>query len=538
MSFDVEKYKDMSPFEVKNELIEAAKKSAEKRKHKGKDEKILNAGRGNPNFLNTTVRNAFSLLCHFSTEEANTLAQIKDLGCRPLKKGLYEKLVHYVEIQDQSNDEVALLKNSIDYAINKYKFDKDEFVYEMVDAALGDYYPMPSRIFPCMEKIVIDYLAKVLTTDNKLPKGHYDLFATEGATAAMIYIFNSLKVNHIVEPGDSIGILTPIFSPYLEIPVLHDFQLMEILVEGKEELKWQIPDSEIEKLKNPKIKAIYLVNPANPTAVALDENTIKKITHLVKNDRKDLIVLTDTVYATFVDKFHSLLQEIPENVLCVYSYSKYFGVTGWRLGVIMLHEDNVIDKMIQALPEKAHAEIHERYKTICPDPKSLKFIDRLEIDSREPALAHTGGLSCPQQALMCLFSIFELLDTQNRYKDSIHYLLRKRIKNLYNSMEEPVPEEKGNTYYYTLIDLIHVSHKKYGPAFAKHLLEERESLEYLFRLADEKLTICLPGEGFAGPKWSIRISLANLNLDDYKAIGKNIRELLHEYYEEWSKKRK
>ena len=133
--------------------------------------------------------------------------------------------------------------------------------------------------------------------------------------------------------------------------------------------------------------------------------------------------------------------------------------------MIMLHEDNVIDKMIQKLPEKAHTEIHERYKTICPNPKTLKFIDRLEIDSREPALAHTGGLSCPQQALMCLFSIFELLDTQNRYKDAIHYLLRKRIKNLYDSMDEPVPEEKGNTYYYTLIDLIHVSQKKYGPAF-------------------------------------------------------------------------
>jgi len=535
MTIDIEKYKNMSPFEVKNELIDAAKKSFEKRKHKEKEAAIFNAGRGNPNFLNTTVRNAFSLLCIFAAEEADTLSQIKDLGSRPTKDGLFEKFMHFIQLQDKSNDEVILLKNSIEFAIDKFKFDKDTFIFEMSDAALGDFYPMPSRIFPCIEKIVIEYLAKVLTTNKKLPKGNYDLFATEGATAAMIYIFNSLKVNHIVEPGDSIGILTPIFSPYIEIPILHDFQLLEILVEGKEELKWQIPDSEIEKLKNPKIKAIYLVNPTNPTAITLDDNTIEKITNLIKNERKDLIVLTDTVYATFVENFHSLIQEIPENVLCVYSYSKYFGVTGWRLGVIMLHENNIIDKLIQNLSEKQKENLHERYKTICPNPKTLKFIDRLEIDSREPALAHTGGLSCPQQTLMCLFSIFELLDTQNHYKESIHYLLKKRIKNLYYSMDEPVPEKEGNTYYYTLIDLINIAYKKYGSSFAKYL-SEQEPLEYLFRLAEEKLTICLPGEGFAGPKWSIRISLANLNLEDYKSIGKNIIDLLSEYYENWKKK--
>ena len=63
------------------------------------------------------------------------------------------------------------------------------------------------------------------------------------------------------------------------------------------------------------------------------------------------MLLTDDVYGTFVDDFRSLLGELPHNTIGVYSYSKYFGCTGWRLGVIAIHEDNIFDKMIAKLPD-------------------------------------------------------------------------------------------------------------------------------------------------------------------------------------------
>ena len=62
------------------------------------------------------------------------------------------------------------------------------------------------------------------------------------------------------------------------------------------------------------------------------------------------MLLTDDVYGTFVPGFRSLLGELPHNTIGVYSYSKYFGCTGWRLGVIAVHEDNIFDKMIAKLP--------------------------------------------------------------------------------------------------------------------------------------------------------------------------------------------
>ena len=60
--------------------------------------------------------------------------------------------------------------------------------------------------------------------------------------------------------------------------------------------------------------------------------------------RPDLIILTDDVYGTFTEGFRSLAADLPRNTILVYSYSKHFGCTGWRLGVVGVHEDNMFDE--------------------------------------------------------------------------------------------------------------------------------------------------------------------------------------------------
>ena len=115
------------------------------------------------------------------------------------------------------------------------------------------------------------------------------------------------------------------------------------------------------------------------------------------------MIVTDDVYGTFVEGFNSLMNELPQNTLCVYSFSKYFGATGWRLGVIALYEDNIYDNMLPAFPEKVKEKQAKRYETLALRPEKLKFIDRLVADSRLVALNHTAGLSLPQQMQMMLF---------------------------------------------------------------------------------------------------------------------------------------
>ncbi len=134
--------------------------------------------------------------------------------------------------------------------------------------------------------------------------------------------------------------------------------------------------------------------------------------------RPDLIILTDDVYGTFADNFKSLFAICPDNTILVYSFSKYFGATGWRLGVIALSNNNVLDKQIANLSKKEKKELEERYSSLTTDPASIKFIDRLVADSRNVALNHTAGLSTPQQVQMVLFALFNMMDSRQSYKKS------------------------------------------------------------------------------------------------------------------------
>ena len=95
----------------------------------------------------------------------------------------------------------------------------------------------------------------------------------------MCYVFKSLKDNRILLPGDTIALATPIFTPYLEIPHLNDYELKVVNIAAPQENKFQFTDAEIKKLEDPKIKAFFIVNPGNPTGMALSKETISKLTN-------------------------------------------------------------------------------------------------------------------------------------------------------------------------------------------------------------------------------------------------------------------
>jgi len=150
------------------------------------------------------------------------------------------------------------------------------------------------------------------------------------------------------------------------------------------------------------------------------------------------------------------------------------------------------------------------------------------MDSRQVALAHTGGISGPQQVAMCLFSLYELLDTNYTYKKSIMGILKKRWTALFKALNIPEPQGNNLTRYYALIDLKHMAEKMYGSTFADQLAQTHP-LEFLFKLAEDYHTVCLPGEGFAGPKWSLRVALANISAEDCRYIGHAIVSVMEEY---------
>ncbi len=407
-------------------------------------------------------------------------------------------------------------------------------MHELVEGVLGCTYPAPVRILAHTEQIVRHYVLREII-DGRAPSQAIDLFAVEGATAGITYIFNSLRENRLLLPGDAIAVGMPIFTPYIEIPRLGDFRLVEVPIEADPEVGWQYPDRELDKLLDPRIKAFLLVNPGNPASVKIGRHGLQKISDIVAGHRPDLMIVSDDVYATFADDFVSLFSLCPRNTILVYSFSKYFGTTGWRLGVVALHQDNVLDRAISALPQTELAALDRRYGSLAVEPRKLKFIDRLAADSRNVALNHTAGLSTPQQVQMALFALYGLMDDRDAYKKAIKGMIRRRHDTLYRELGFAAPRIPNGVYYYTILDLETLGAQRYGQDFVDWLLRSKNPLEILFRLAKEGGVVLLPGRGFGTLHPSARASLANLSEADYARIGRIIEAIMNEYADEYGK---
>ncbi|ALE92309.1 aspartate aminotransferase [Arthrobacter alpinus] len=520
---DYSSLNNLSPFELKDKLISVASSDAQRL--------MLNAGRGNPNFLATLPRFAFLALGEFSMRESERSYSYLDsgFGGLPEPEGIVQRFEAFAAHQDHSPG-ITFLRSALSYVKDQLGLDGDEFLFEMVGAFLGCTYPTPPRMLRHVEEIVKAYLMHEMFGPIK-SDGDFSLFATEGGTAAMAYIFQSLAVNGLIHPGEKIAIATPVFSPYLEIPVLAEYGLEIVDIRMERTADWQLPQSEIDKLLDPEVKVFCVVNPSNPPSSKISTAGLDQLTKLVTKQRPDLIIVTDDVYGTFADDFVSLFAVLPRNTLLVYSFSKFFGATGWRLGTIALHTSNIIDEMLSAQPEAEKTRLRTRYASLTAEPGKLAFIDRLVGDSRAVALNHTAGLSTPQQFQMGLLALNGLMDRLGHYKAAAKQLIRQRYQTLYRSMGVTAAFEPDDVNYYSLIDLQELGGQLYGAEFEAWFIKQGLGTEFLFRLADETGVVLLPGRGFEVVDTSARVSLANLTDHEYRAIGAATRRIVDEYHD-------
>ena len=487
------KMESISPFELKNRLIDMADESLKKTART-----MLNAGRGNPNWIATAPREAFFLLGSFGLEECRRIMDLPEgIAGIPEKKGIASRFEAFLK-KNNNVPGAKLLEQTYNYLLMQHAADPDSLVHEWAESIVGDQYPVPDRILHFTEILVQDYLSQEMC-DNRPPRGAYDLFATEGGTAAMCYIFDSLQENFLLNKGDGIVLMVPAFTPYIEIPQLSRYQFRVTKIHANRMNNegmhlWQYSDEDIDRLKSPKIKALFVTNPSNPPSYTLSPDTMARIVSIVRNDNPNLMIIT-------------------------------------------LHEFNLFDKLIAKLPKEKREILHRRYSTLTLEPEKLKFIDRMVADSRQVALNHTAGLSLPQQMQMGLFAAFALLDKENKYKQKMQEIIRRRLHALWENTGFTLTEDPLRVGYYTEIDMLVWAKKFYGDDFVEYLKRTYSPLNVVFRLAKETSLVLLNGGGFDGPEWSVRASLANLDEKDYATIGQGIKRILDEYAKEFFKSR-
>lgn len=494
----------------------------------------------NPNWTALAAHEAFIALGSFAMRECAADRNYESgLGGIPRKHGIAARFYKYL----QSNKDypgIALLTEIYKNCVHRFCADTEELIFELTDGVAGNHKPFPARMLRHCEKIVRAFLIQELCGGNPPVTGNIDLFAVEGDTTGMSYIANSLITNKLLRQGDRIAIAVPLLETYFETAQFEKFgfEITYIHASGADpdgNPDYQYPESELSKLADPSIKAFFIMDPANPASAAMEPGKREFLVDTVRRHNPNLIIITDNTYGSFAAGFRSLIADLPRNTIAAYSFSKYFGYAGWRIGTVAVCDDNIMDELIASLAESDKEQLRRRYANITDSPDSLKFIDRMATDSRESALPGMAGLSAPQQIQMAIMSGFALADhlKGDAYRRDCTALLQHRYDLFWEGMETVPPRDPNRINYYCAFDIEKWAVEKYGADFFGWLEINFTPQDIVYRIAEEYAVAMHGSETYGWPKWSLRLSLASLDTYEYKKLGTMLLDVLGDYAEAW-----
>ena len=156
------------------------------------------------------------------------------------------------------------------------------------------------------------------------------VIVTSGSSGAFILAFTTL-----FDTSDKVGIGAPGYPSYKQI--LRALDIEPVIIETNIENKFQISPNSI---NSQELNGILVASPANPTGSMLDSN---QLTQLIKKCHDNSIsFISDEIYhgIEYQKKAVSAL-EITDDCYVINSFSKYFSMTGWRVGWMVVPEAHI-----------------------------------------------------------------------------------------------------------------------------------------------------------------------------------------------------
>ncbi|OUD08649.1 1-aminocyclopropane-1-carboxylate deaminase [Marivivens niveibacter] len=153
---------------------------------------------------------------------------------------------------------------------------------------------------------------------------------TAGASGAFLLAFTAL-----FDTGDRVGLGAPCYPSYRQI--LRSFDINAVDIPTIYDAKFQPVPADVAQYD---LKGLIVASPANPTGTMLGRSELKSLSDAC--NAHDTSLISDEIY-------HGLDYGTPavtavsvtDDVYVVNSFSKYFSMTGWRVGWMVVPEDHV-----------------------------------------------------------------------------------------------------------------------------------------------------------------------------------------------------
>lgn len=163
---------------------------------------------------------------------------------------------------------------------------------------------------------------------------------TNGSSGAFILSFTSL-----FDSGERVGIGSPGYPSYRQI--LKSLDLIPVDIQTEIQNSFQpIP----EDIKKNNLNGLLVASPANPTGSMLDRQSLENLINSAK--KNNISFISDEIYHGIeYEKKATTALEITDDCYVINSFSKYFSMTGWRIGWMVVPENHIrqVERLAQNL---------------------------------------------------------------------------------------------------------------------------------------------------------------------------------------------
>jgi aspartate/methionine/tyrosine aminotransferase len=157
------------------------------------------------------------------------------------------------------------------------------------------------------------------------------VIVTTGSSAGFILAFLSM-----FEPGDRVGIANPGYPPYRHI--LKALGCEPVLIETGDATRWAVtPEAVLSEHRKARLAGLLVASPANPTGTMIRPDALAALIRAC--EEAGIRFISDEIYHGLDYAFPAeTALRISHDALVINSFSKYFCMTGWRIGWIVAPE--------------------------------------------------------------------------------------------------------------------------------------------------------------------------------------------------------
>ena len=193
---------------------------------------------------------------------------------------------------------------------------------------------------------------------------------TAGASAAL-----QLACLALIEAGDEMLLPDPSYPCNRHFVSAAEGTAVMIPTTADE--RFQLTAAKVEAAWGDKTRGVLLASPSNPTGTSIAPDELRRIHEVVQ--RRGGITLIDEIYLglSYDEKFGHTALALDDQIISINSFSKYFNMTGWRLGWMVVPEAlvPVVERLAQNLFICA-STIAQYAALACFEPESITEYER------------------------------------------------------------------------------------------------------------------------------------------------------------------